>query len=155
VGGPRATHCSPAMAPVVTAIPPPQPAAAPKSKRPIPPGIQTNGVVSTSKSSPSPSMSAKRTPSAIHPPLNPPAVNGSSTRPANRQRREQSAQLLGRGQRSAGLRSASMAPDAAAASSIEPLPYGKHRITWHIEAHFNLGCIYPAASPLLTCTRQW
>lgn len=113
------------MAPVAAAS---QPSAASKIKRPAPPGIQTNGV-SSSRSSPSPSMSAKRPPSAARQQSNPPNANGaaaSSARPPNRQRKEASAQLLGRGQRSAGLRSASIVPDFEMSHAVDPPPYSKY-----------------------------
>jgi len=111
------------MAPTITAAQP-TPVAS-KIKRPIPPGIQTNGVV-TSQSSPSPSMSAKRAPSAVRQPSNPPTTNGAnppSARPQNRPRRDASGNILGRGQRSAGLRSASIVPDFSMSTNTEPPPY--------------------------------
>ena len=135
------------MAPTVAAAP-----AAPvatKVKRPIPPGIQTNGVA-PSRSSPSPSMSAKRAPSAVRQPSNPPATGGTtpvSARPPNRPRRDASGQALGRGQRSAGLRSASTAPDLATSPTTEPLPYGSYiSALRHVQPRSMHAC-----SSLLTC----
>ncbi|KAM7220879.1 Spt20 family domain containing protein [Rhypophila decipiens] len=116
------------MAPTVTAAVPPAPVTG-KIKRPIPPGIQTNGVVvggAAARSSPSPSMSAKRPPSAVRQPSNPPTANGmtpSSARPPNRLRKDGPGQVLGRGQRSAGLRSASIVPDFASSPAVEAPPY--------------------------------
>ncbi|TVY21793.1 SAGA complex subunit spt20 [Lachnellula arida] len=97
-----------------------------KAKRPIPPGIQTNGIHS-STSSPSPSISAGRLPNSGKPP-NSAASNGagnnSGVRSASRAKREPGP-LLGRGQRnsSVGLRSASIVGDSAAPQTAEPLPY--------------------------------
>ncbi|KAI8687713.1 hypothetical protein NCS55_00023300 [Fusarium keratoplasticum] len=97
-----------------------------KAKRPIPPGIQTNGVISSSKSSPSPSMSAKKPPpSAKQPPhsASERAITASTVRPINRARRETASQLAGRHSRnSAGLRSASMAAETTP-HDAEPPPY--------------------------------
>lgn len=100
-----------------------------KIKRPVPPGIQTNGI-NSSTSSPSPSMSAGRLPSATKYP-NSVTSNGvgsstSGPRSANRIRREPSGPLLGRGQRynSGGLRSASLAGDHGSLQASEPMPYG-------------------------------
>jgi len=112
------------MAPVAAAV---QSSTTSKIKRPVPPGIQTNGV-SSSRSSPSPSMSAKRPPPGVRQQSNPPNANGSnassSARGPNRQRRDASGQLLGRGQRSAGLRSASIVPDFEMSHAVDPPPYG-------------------------------
>jgi len=101
-----------------------------KIKRPVPPGIQTNGI-NSSTSSPSPSMSAGRLPTPAKYPPNSAANTGagsitSGPRSANRQRRDAPPQLLGRGQRnsSVGLRSSSIAGDSVAPQSVEPLPYG-------------------------------
>ncbi|CAG8956477.1 hypothetical protein HYFRA_00003863 [Hymenoscyphus fraxineus] len=101
-----------------------------KAKRPIPPGIQTNGIHS-STSSPSPSMSAGRLPNSGKLP-NSATGNGvgamsAGSRAIARARRDGSAQLLGRGQRnsSAGLRSASLMGDSAAPQIAEPTPYVK------------------------------
>ncbi|KAK6722985.1 hypothetical protein SNK04_001837 [Fusarium graminearum] len=97
-----------------------------KVKRPIPPGIQTNGAMISSKSSPSPSMSAKKPPpSAKQPPhsASDRAITASSVRPINRARRETASQMQGRHSRnSAGLRSASMVADQIA-HDAEPRPY--------------------------------
>jgi transcription factor SPT20 len=101
-----------------------------KIKRPVPPGIQTNGIHS-STSSPSPSMSASRLPSGAKPP-NSANSNGigngnSGVRSANR-RRDAPPQLLGRGQRnsSVGLRSASVVGDSAAVPVAGPQPYSMY-----------------------------
>jgi transcription factor SPT20 len=101
-----------------------------KLKRPIPPGIQTNGIHS-STSSPSPSMSTGRLPNSGKPP-NSAASNGignmNGVRAASRPRRDApSGQLLGRGQRntSTGQRSGSVAGENAAPQSVEPIPYGR------------------------------
>ncbi|KAF9871159.1 hypothetical protein CkaCkLH20_11328 [Colletotrichum karsti] len=104
------------MAPVVTAIQPP--AVASKIKRPVPPGIQTNGA-SSIRSSPSPSMSTKKPPNSAT--MN--GANPQSARPANRTRREPSAHAGRNSRNSAGLRSASLAADLAAAQAVEPPPY--------------------------------
>lgn len=122
---PSRTAAGLSMAPTVVAAPAtPAPT---KIKRPIPPGIQTNGVP-PSRSSPSPSVSAKRAPSsAVRQPSNPPTATGptpTSARPPNRARRDGPGQVLGRGQRSAGLRSASIAPEFALSPTTEPPPYG-------------------------------
>lgn len=102
-----------------------------KVKRPVPPGIQTNGI-NSSTSSPSPSMSASRLPSAAKYPSASASSNGigntsSGARSATRIRRDAPAQLLGRGQRnsSAGLRSASIVGESAVAQPAEPQPYGR------------------------------
>lgn len=93
-----------------------------KIKRPIPPGIQTNGL-NSSTSSPSPSMSTARLPSANSNGAAS-AVNG--PRSANRNRRDAPTQLLGRGQRnsSVGLRSAGINGDSGAVHAVQPPPYG-------------------------------
>ncbi|WKT38499.1 hypothetical protein QSH57_000317 [Fusarium oxysporum f. sp. vasinfectum] len=97
-----------------------------KVKRPVPPGIQTNGAITSSKSSPSPSMSAKKPPpSAKQPPhsASDRAITASTVRPVNRARRETASQLQGRHSRnSAGLRSASLAADHSS-HDAEPRPY--------------------------------
>ncbi|SCN73918.1 related to positive cofactor 2 [Fusarium fujikuroi] len=97
-----------------------------KVKRPVPPGIQTNGAITSSKSSPSPSMSAKKPPpSAKQPPhsASDRAITASTVRPVNRARRETASQLQGRHSRnSAGLRSASLAADHSG-HDAEPRPY--------------------------------
>lgn len=103
-----------------------------KVKRPIPPGIQTNGMIQSSKSSPSPSMSAKKPPSSAKQPphsASERSITASTVRPINRARREPSSQILGRNSRnSAGLRSASMAADMA--GHDEPPPYS---MGWSLE----------------------
>ncbi|GJC83593.1 SAGA complex subunit spt20 [Colletotrichum liriopes] len=104
------------MAPVVTAVQPPSVAS--KVKRPVPPGIQTNGANSI-RSSPSPSMSTKKPPNSA-------TTNGAnpqSARPVNRTRREPSTQAGRISRNSAGLRSASLAADMASAQAVEPPPY--------------------------------
>lgn len=102
-----------------------------KTKRPIPPGIQTNGI-NSSTSSPSPSMSAGRLPnSASKIPPNSATSNGigsaSGVRSANRARRDAPSQILGRGQRntSVGLRSGSIAGEFVTPQATGPQPYGK------------------------------
>ncbi|ORY59955.1 Spt20 family-domain-containing protein, partial [Pseudomassariella vexata] len=101
-----------------------------KIKRPPPPGIQTNGA-SSSRSSPSksPSMSAKRPPTAGgKPQLTPTSasvngVNGAASRQSiSRSRRETSTQAIGRNGRNNGLRSASMAFDMSLPQAFEPRP---------------------------------
>ncbi|KAF4505833.1 hypothetical protein G6O67_007743 [Ophiocordyceps sinensis] len=96
-----------------------------KAKRPVPPGIQTNGAM-PSTSSPSPSMSAKKPPlSAKHTPTSAGdrTITASTVRPVNRARREASSQAQGRHSRnSAGIRAASFPADMPAQFS-EPLPY--------------------------------
>ncbi|KAF6822014.1 hypothetical protein CPLU01_12259, partial [Colletotrichum plurivorum] len=104
------------MAPVVTAIQPP--AVASKIKRPVPPGIQTNGA-SSIRSSPSPSMSTKKPPNSAT--TN--GANPASARPANRPRREPSAQGGRISRNSAGMRSASLAADMMTGQAVEPPPY--------------------------------
>ncbi len=126
------------MAPVVSAA---APAAVPnKIKRPTPSGIQTNGAHAAppAKSSPSPSMSAKKPPSAVAKQLQQqtPAstiangVNG--TTGANRSnlaraRRDTANQAVARGQRNnaGSLRSASLTADLSVPQSFEPRPAGK------------------------------
>jgi len=116
------------MAPSTTAV---QSLSA-KVKRPIPPGIQTNGI-NSSTSSPSPSMSASRLPGsgAKYPPnsatSNGVGSRGAGVRATNRTPRDVPGQLLGRGQRnsSVGLRSASIAGDLNISQSAEPQPYSK------------------------------
>ncbi|KAL6411177.1 hypothetical protein AUP68_04875 [Ilyonectria robusta] len=97
-----------------------------KIKRPIPPGIQTNGATPSAKNSPSPLMSAKKPPlSAKQPPhsASERAITASTVRPVNRARRETSSQILGRNSRnSAGLRSASLVGDMSS-HYREPPPY--------------------------------
>lgn len=101
-----------------------------KVKRPVPPGIQTNGI-NSSTSSPSPSMSNSRLPSTAKYPPNSATSNGagsnaSGARSASRNRRDAPPQLLGRGQRnsSVGLRSASLVGESSIAHVAEPQPYG-------------------------------
>ena len=102
-----------------------------KIKRPVPPGIQTNGM-NSSTSSPSPSLSASRLPSGSKVAPNSATSNGvgnsSAVRSANRSRREAPPQLLGRGQRNGsvglGLRSGSIVGDSVAAQTLTPQPYG-------------------------------
>lgn len=77
------------MAPSTTPIPPPVIPPYPKTKRPIPAGIQTNGVVSSS--SPSPSMSAKKPPNSAKHSGKAAAANGGTVtvaRPTNQIRSE-------------------------------------------------------------------
>ncbi|KAL2075702.1 hypothetical protein VTL71DRAFT_645 [Oculimacula yallundae] len=102
-----------------------------KVKRPIPPGIQTNGI-NSSNSSPSPSISNSRLPPTTKYPPNSATSNGagssaSGPRSASRIRRDAPPHLLGRGQRnsSAGLRSASLIGDSSVAHTVEPQPYIK------------------------------
>ncbi|KAH9216979.1 Spt20 family-domain-containing protein [Leptodontidium sp. 2 PMI_412] len=102
-----------------------------KVKRPVPPGIQTNGI-NSSTSSPSPSISNSRLPSTTKLPTNPATSNGagsnaSGARSASRNRRDAPPQLLGRGQRnsSVGMRSASLVGDSGIAHVAEPQPYVK------------------------------
>lgn len=123
------------MAPVVSAA---APVAVPnKIKRPTPSGIQTNGAhaASMSKSSPSPSMSTKKPPSAIAKQQQTPTsavVNGVNGNGVNRQnmsraRRDAANQAVGRGQRNqnaGSLRSASLAADPSIPQSFEPRPTG-------------------------------
>ncbi|GJD04531.1 hypothetical protein ColKHC_13356 [Colletotrichum higginsianum] len=104
------------MAPVVTAVHPPSVAS--KVKRPVPPGIQTNGA-SSARSSPSPSMSTKKPPNAAT--AN--GVNPQSARPTNRTRREPSTQAGRISRNSVGLRSASLAADMTSVQFVEPPPY--------------------------------
>ncbi|CZR57002.1 uncharacterized protein PAC_06891 [Phialocephala subalpina] len=103
-----------------------------KVKRPVPPGIQTNGI-NSSTSSPSPSMSASRLPNggSKYPP-NSASSNGignssAGVRTASRIRRDAPPQLLGRGQRNSsvglGLRSASIVGESAITQPAEPPPY--------------------------------
>jgi transcription factor SPT20 len=109
-----------------------------KIKRPVPPGIQTNGI-NSSASSPSPSMSASRLPSGSKMGPNSATSNGvgnnSAVRPPNRTRREAPPQLLGRGQRNGsvglGLRSGSIVGDSVVAQTLTPQPYGTLRIHSH------------------------
>ncbi|CZS97336.1 hypothetical protein WAI453_008549 [Rhynchosporium graminicola] len=103
----------------------------PKVKRPIPPGIQTNGI-NSSTSSPSPSISNGKLPTTAKLPPNSATSNGagsssSGPRSASRVRRDAPAQLLGRGQRisSVGLRSASLVGNSSIAHTVEPQPYIK------------------------------
>ena len=109
------------MAPVTTAI---QSNGATKTKRPAPPGIQTNGIPS---SSPSPLMSAKK-PSPSAKPItisaNDRTITASTVRPVSRTRREASSQAVGRNSRnSAGLRLGFGVMDSSAQDD-EPPPYG-------------------------------
>ena len=99
-----------------------------KIKRPVPPGIQTNGI-NSSTSSPSPSMSTGRLPSAAKATPHSATTNGNGTsapRSANRNRRDGSSQLLGRGQRngSVGVRSSSILGDSGAVQAPPVMPYG-------------------------------
>lgn len=118
------------MAPA-SAIPPPtipnMPDAPGRAKRPVPTGIQTNGV---DVSTPSPSPSAKRPPATAKQPQNSATPNiapPTSTRPPSKPRREMSIQMAGRGSRnSAGLRSASIVAESAGPAAVEPRPYGTH-----------------------------
>ena len=108
-----------------------------KIKRPVPVphGIQTNGI-NSSTSSPSPSMSTSRLPSGSKVVPNPVTSNGvgnnSAARSANR-RRDAPPQLLGRGQRtsSVGLRSGSIVGDPAVAHPLTPQPYGTLKLQFH------------------------
>jgi transcription factor SPT20 len=109
-----------------------------KIKRPVPPGIQTNGI-NSSTSSPSPSMSASRLPSGSKVAPNSATSNGvgnsSAVRSANRSRREAPPQLLGRGQRNGsvglGLRSGSIVGDSVVPQTLTPQPYGTLSIQFH------------------------
>ncbi|KAI9051422.1 hypothetical protein LZ554_004468 [Drepanopeziza brunnea f. sp. 'monogermtubi'] len=100
-----------------------------KFKRPVPPGIQTNGIHS-STSSPSPSMPASRLPSAAKYPPNSATSNGtgssSGPKSANRNKRDAPSQLPGRGQRnsSVGLRSGGIM-DFTIGQNAEPQPFFK------------------------------
>lgn len=105
-----------------------------KVKRPIPPGIQTNGI-NASNSSPSPSMSASRgSTGAKYPPTSATGTaaptSASGARSANRSRRDTPVQLLGRGQRntSVGLRSGSVVGELAPPQAAEPQPYSMSMI---------------------------
>lgn len=117
-----------------------------KVKRPVPPGIQTNGI-NSSTSSPSPSMSAGRLPNATPRNTSGSAAsngvpNGSAgPRSASRIRRDTPAQLLGRGQRnsSVGLRSASLMGESAMIPA-GPQPYSK-LCTWAKEIKPNLSSL--------------
>ncbi|KAH9896355.1 Spt20 family-domain-containing protein [Xylariomycetidae sp. FL2044] len=111
------------MAPVVDA---PTPAVTTKIKRPPPPGIQTNGVTPSQPFS-SPSMTAKRAPSAAsksQQPAPPAVTNGSTTTnraSVSRSRRDTVNQLRGqKGNHS--MRPASSAHDVSAAVKFEPMP---------------------------------
>lgn len=112
------------MAPVVTAVPPPT-IPPPKPKKPVPPSLQTNG---TGSSSPSPSLSTKKPPTVIKPPVIPTSSSGTNnavSRPGKGPRREPSGSIAGRASRnSAGLRSASVAADVSLPPAVEPRPYG-------------------------------
>lgn len=109
-----------------------------KIKRPVPPGIQTNGI-NSSTSSPSPSMSASRLPSGSKVAPNSATSNGvgnsSAVRSANRARRDAPPQLLGRGQRNGsvglGLRSGSIVGDSVVPQTLTPQPYGPSSIQFH------------------------
>jgi transcription factor SPT20 len=102
-----------------------------KIRRPVPHGIQTNtNGINSSTSSPSPSMSAGRLPSAAKYAPSSATSNGvgsnsSGARSANRNRREGPGQILGRGQRnsSVGLRSASIAGELLIPQVAEPQFY--------------------------------
>ncbi|KAL6864513.1 Spt20 family domain-containing protein [Trichoderma novae-zelandiae] len=105
-----------------TAVPPPP--VPTKIKRPVPPGIQTNGAASLA-GSPSPSLASSKPPSAKQPPnsASDRAITASTVRPINRVRRDTLNQASGRNSRnSAGMRSASLAADTAA-HGYEPPPY--------------------------------
>ncbi|KAJ9138674.1 Autophagy-related protein 27 [Pleurostoma richardsiae] len=105
------------MAPASTSV---QPSVHKKpTKGPVPPGIQTNGL-SSSQSSPSPSLPTKRPPN----PAAPNGANGAAARPPHRPKREVSGQLAGRASRnSTGLRSASIAGEPTVSVAVEPRPY--------------------------------
>ena len=113
------------MSPVTAAAAQPAPAA-PKIKRPPPPGIQTNGVVH-STSSPSPSMSNKKTTPVTKQPTPNSAsdrnIAVSSVRGINRARREATSLSLGRNSRnSAGMRTDPFSAEMDGQIS-EPPPY--------------------------------
>ncbi|KAK8920060.1 SAGA complex subunit spt20 [Metarhizium anisopliae] len=83
---------------MVTTSPVVQQNGAAKIKRPVPPGIQTNGIAS-SNSSPSPSMSAKKPPTSAKQAPNSASdrsITASTVRPVNRARRENSSQAAGK-----------------------------------------------------------
>lgn len=104
-----------------------------KMKRPVPPGIQTNGPIS-STSSPSPSLANKKmTPGNQQQQPQQPAPNSASdrniavstVRPINRMRREANAQNQGRNSRnSAGIRTGEDG-NFSAIQDDGPPPYGK------------------------------
>lgn len=102
-----------------------------KLKRPIPPGIQTNGI-NSSTSSPSPSMSTGRLPNSAKIVPNSATSNGfggalsAGPRSANRLRRDGSTQALGRGQRNASGtgRGAGLNDEGGEVPAAEPTPYG-------------------------------
>ncbi|KFG87048.1 hypothetical protein MANI_007853 [Metarhizium anisopliae] len=110
---------------MVTTSPVVQQNGAAKIKRPVPPGIQTNGIAS-SNSSPSPSMSAKKPPTSAKQAPNSASdrsITASTVRPVNRARRENSSQAAGRNSRnSAGMRTGSFSVDAGAKDDGPP-PY--------------------------------
>jgi transcription factor SPT20 len=110
------------MAPIGTAT---QNNVATKAKRPVPPGIQTNGGPS-STSSPSPLLSAKKPPpNAMQPPnsASDRSITASTVRPVNRARRETSSQIQGRNSRSsAGLRAQSISHENGTHDD-GPIPY--------------------------------
>lgn len=104
------------MAPSTTPIPPPIIPPHPKTKRPIPAGIQTNGLASSS--SPSPSISAKKPPNSAKQSAKATATNGGTVtvaRPNNQIRSEITALPNG------NVRSSiSAAAQPAPSSAIEP-----------------------------------
>jgi len=99
-----------------------------KIKRPVPPGIQTNGI-NSSTSSPSPSLSSAKLPNSAKNPPHSATSNGvgaSGPRSANRLRRDGSTQAFGRGQRSAvgSARLGGINADMEEAIPADPTPYG-------------------------------
>lgn len=111
-----------------TAVPPPPVPVSSKMKRPVPPGIQTNGAASSLAGSPSPSLASSKPPSSAKQPpssASDRAITASTVRPINRVRRDTLNQTSGRNSRnSAGMRSASFAADTAA-HGCDPPPYGR------------------------------
>ncbi|PON23673.1 hypothetical protein TGAM01_v207320 [Trichoderma gamsii] len=100
-----------------------------KIKRPVPPGIQTNGAAS-STSSPSPSLSNIKPPSAKAPSsASDRAITASTVRPNHRVRRDTLNLSAGRSSRnSAGLRSVFFAMDDAAHNEPRPAVVTDHYI---------------------------
>ncbi|SPO03977.1 uncharacterized protein DNG_06660 [Cephalotrichum gorgonifer] len=111
------------MGPVATAVPP-SPVPAGKAKKPIPPGIQTNGAGPSP--SPSPTMTTKKAPNSakaasIPPPPTPNGTGGQAQKaPQNRPRREASAQLSRTSRNSVSLRASSVADEMIAQASKPP-----------------------------------
>ncbi|RQM07694.1 hypothetical protein DH86_00001712, partial [Scytalidium sp. 3C] len=97
-----------------------------KAKRPMPPGIQTNGI-NSSTSSPSPSMPARGLPSGGAKNAPNSAVSNASNSASRSVNRQRPGQLLGRGQRttSLSLRSGSVIGDISIEQAVQPQPYIK------------------------------